>query len=116
MAITLLYSCCQIETSARSLDAVRTFFCDALGAFPIEQELARQIDGIAPGTNYRCDHVGLGQAVFQINQPDPAMVFNGHPSIHQAYLDSVGPCVTNLNFFIDDHVHAHDLLTSQAQI
>jgi hypothetical protein len=28
----------------------------------------------------------------------------------------VGPCVTNLNFFIDDHVHAHDLLTSQAQI
>jgi hypothetical protein len=110
MAITLLYGCCQIETSARSLDETRRFFHEALGAFPIEQELAKQIDAIAPGTSYGCDHLGLGEAVFQINQPDPAMVFNGHPSIHQAYLDSQGPCVTNLNFFIDDWRHAKDLL------
>ncbi len=110
MAISLLYGCCQIETSARSLDAAREFLCEALGGFPIEQELARQIDGIAPGTAYRCDHISLGQATFQINQPDPAMVFNGHPSIHQAYLDTVGPCVTNLNFFVDDHVHAREHL------
>ncbi len=112
MSITLLFGCCQIETSARRLDDARAFFRDALGAFPIEQELARQIDGIAPGTSYGCDHLGLGEAVFQINQPDPEMVFNGHPSVHQAYLDSQGPCVTNLNFFIDDWRHAKDLLMS----
>jgi hypothetical protein len=39
------------------------------------------------------------------------MTYNGQKSVHQARLDSVGPCVTNLNFFIDDHVHAHELLT-----
>lgn len=110
MAFTLLYGCCQIETSASRLDVARGFFGDALGAFPIEQELAKQIDAIAPGTSYGCDHVGLGEAVFQINQPDPAMVFNGHPSIHSAYLDRIGPCVTNLNFFIDDWRHARELL------
>lgn len=112
MAISLLYGCCQIETSARDIGTARDFFHRALGGFPIEQELAGQIDRIAPGTSYRCDHVGLGKAVFQLNQPDPTMVFNGHPSIHQAYLDSVGPCVTNLNFFVDDHAHARELLTS----
>jgi len=110
MAITLLFGCCQIETTARSLDEARGFFMQALGAQPIEQELAGQIDSIAPGTNYGCDHVGLGEAVFQINQPDPAMVFNGHPSVHQAYLDRVGPSVTNLNFFVDDWRHAKELL------
>lgn len=112
MAITLLYGCCQIETCTRDLAATRDFFRRALGANPIEQELARQIDGIAPGTAYGCDHIGLGKAVFQVNQPDPAMVFNGHPSVHQAYLDRMGPCVTNLNFFIDDHLHARELLTA----
>jgi hypothetical protein len=111
VAINLLFGCCQIETTARSLNEARSFLCDVLGAVPIEQELAKQIDRIAPGTSYACDHVGLGEAVFQINQPDPAMVYNGHPSIHQRYLDRVGPCVTNLNFFIDDHKHAKDLLT-----
>lgn len=110
MAITLLYGCCQVETTARDIAEARNFFYDTLGAGPIEQELARQIDAIAPGTTYRCDHIGLGEAVFQLNQPDPQMVFNGHPSIHQAYLDRVGPCVTNLNFFIDDYVHAKALL------
>lgn len=112
MAITLLYGCCQIETSARRLADSRRFFVEVLGAEPIEQELAGQINAIAPGTDYACDHVGLGEAVFQINQPDPRMVFNGHPSIHQAYLDRVGPCITNLNFFIDDHRHARALLAA----
>ena len=110
MAITLLFGCCQIETTARRLDEARAFFIDAFGAQPIEQELAKQIDSIAPGTSYGCDHVGLGEAVFQINQPDPAMVFNGHPSVHQSYLDRAGSSVTNLNFFIDDWRHAKDLL------
>jgi hypothetical protein len=110
MAITLLYGCAQVETTARDIAVARAFFYDALGAGPIEQELAKQIDSIAPGTSYRCDHVGLGNAVFQLNQPDPQMVFNGHPSIHQAYLERVGPSVTNLNFFVDDRAHAKTLL------
>jgi len=112
MAITLLFGCCQIETTVRDLDEVRDFMHDAFGAGPIEQVLAQQIDAVAPGTSYGCDHLGLGEAVFQVNQPDPAMIFNGHPSIHQTYLDRVGPSVTNLNFFIDDYVHAKELLTS----
>lgn len=110
MGITLLYGCAQIETTARDIAAARAFFYDVLGAGPIEQELAKQIDGIAPGTDYRCDHVGLGEAVFQLNQPDARMVFNGHPSIHHTYLDRFGSCVTNLNFFVDDHQHAKALL------
>lgn len=110
MAITLLFGCCQIETTARRLDEARAFFIKALGAQPIEQELAGQIDSIAPGTSYGCDHVGLGEAVFQINRPDAAMVFNGHPSVHQSYLDRAGPSVTNLNFFVDDWRHAKELL------
>lgn len=110
MAVTLLFGCCQIETSARDLAGARSFFQNVLGGRSIEQELASQIDAIAPGTDYGCDHIGLGEAVFQINQPDARMVFNGHHSIHQTYLDRLGPCVTNLNFFIDDHVHARALL------
>lgn len=110
MAITLLYGCCQIETTLRDMDAAVGFFRSGLGGGLIEQKLAQQIDTIAPETSYRCDHVGLGEAVFQLNQPDPAMVFNGHPSIHQVYLDHQGPCVTNLNYFIDDHEHARELL------
>jgi len=110
MAITLLYGCCQIETTTPNLAETREFFINGLGAGPIEQVLAKQIDGIAPGTRYGCDHLGLGEAVFQINQPDPDMIFNGHKSIHQAYLDRVGPSVTNLNFFVDDFAHARGLL------
>jgi len=112
VSISLLYGCCHVETCTTDLDAARACFSDTLGAGPIEQELAKQIDSIAPGTRYRCDHVGVGEAVFQINQPDPEMVYNGHPSIHQSYLDRIGPCVTNLNFFIDDYAHARQLLES----
>ncbi len=111
MSITLLFGCCQIETTCLEMEESRHFFTQVLGGGPIEQELANQIDTIAPHTAYRCDHIGLGDAVFQLNQPDPAMIFNGHKSIHQAYLDSVGPSVTNLNFFVDDHAHARELLT-----
>lgn len=111
MAITLLYGCCQIESSARDLDAVRGFMLEVLGAGPIEQELAAQITEIVPDEGYHVDHIDCGQAVFQVNQPAPGMMYNGQKSTHQAYLDSIGPCVTNLNFFIDDHRHAHALLT-----
>ena len=111
MGISLLYGCCQIETCARSLDDVRRFMGDVLGGGPIEQELARQIEQLIPDTGYGCDHIDLGEAVFQINQPARGMEYEGQKSTHQAYLDSVGPCVTNLNYFIDDHVHAKQLLS-----
>jgi hypothetical protein len=111
VAISLLHGCCQIETSARDLAAVRSFMVEVLGAGPIEQELAAQIARIVPDDDYRIDHIDCGQAVFQVNQPAPGMTYNNQKSTHQAYLDSIGPCVTNLNFFIDDHRHAHELLT-----
>jgi hypothetical protein len=40
------------------------------------------------------------------------MVYEGQRSVHQAYLDSIGPCVSNLNYYVDDYVHAHELLTA----
>ncbi|MEO6716915.1 MAG: hypothetical protein ABIM50_06660 [Novosphingobium sp.] len=112
MSITLLYGCCQIETSARDLAAVRRFMMEVLGANPIEQVLAKQIAALIPGVGYDVDHLDCGEAVFQINQPSPDMVFKGQKSVHQAYLERVGPSVTNLNYFIDDYRHAHELLTS----
>lgn len=112
MAITLLYGCCQIETSTPDLEATRRFMIDVLGAGPIEQALAREIAALIPGVGYDVDHLDCGEAVFQINQPSPTMRYNGRKSIHQAYLDSVGPSVTNLNFFIDDYRHARDVLTA----
>lgn len=110
MPINLLYGCAQIETTARSLDETRAFFFGALGAGPIEQELAGQIDAIIPDPDYGCDHIGLGEAVFQVNQPAAGMEYNGQKSVHQSYLDRVGPSVTNLNYFIDDAAHAKALL------
>jgi hypothetical protein len=109
VAINLLYGCCQVETCTGDLARTRDFLETAFGAGPIEQQLAQEINAIIPG-DYGCDHVGLGEAVFQINQPDPGMIYNGHPSIHQKYLEQFGPCVTNLNFFVDDIVHAEELL------
>lgn len=112
MPLNLLYGCCQVETSTRDLSATRNFMIDKLGAGPAEQQLAREIAQIIPDPAYDVDHLECGEAIFQINQPSPTMRYNGRPSIHQSYLDRVGPCVTNLNFFIDDHAHAHELLES----
>jgi hypothetical protein len=112
MAITLLYGCCQIELSVRDLDAACGFMEGTLGGGKIEQELARQIAELMPDVGYRIDHLDCGEGMFQINQPSPAMLYRGQKSVHQAYLDSIGPCVSNLNYFIDDHVHARELLAA----
>jgi hypothetical protein len=112
MTITLLHGCCQIETSAYDLDAVRDLLVGVLGGGPIEQALARQIRDLIPGDDYDVDHIDCGEAVFQVNRPSPAMRYNGRKSVHQAYLDRRGPSVTNLNFFVDDVGHARELLTS----
>lgn len=112
MAITLLYGCCQVETCVADLAAARRHMRDNLDAAPVEQELARQIAALMPGSGYDVDHLECGGAVFQVNQPARDMLFNGQPSIHQSYLDRNGPCVTNLNYYVDDIVHARDLLES----
>jgi hypothetical protein len=112
VSITLLYGCCQIETTARDLDAVRRFMIDVLGAGPIEQPLAKQIGALFPAGQYDVDHLDCGEAVFQINQPSASMTYNGRKSVHWAYLERHGPCVTNLNFFVDDHAHARELLAA----
>ncbi len=112
MSITLLHGCCQIETTARDLAAVRRFMIDVLGAGAIEQELAQQIRALFPSGQYDIDHLDCGEAVFQINQPSESMSYNGRKSIHWDYLERFGPCVTNLNFFVDDHAHARALLGS----
>ena len=73
-----------------------------LGAEPIEQELARQIAALMGNSGYDVDHLDCGGAVFQVNQPARGMLFEGQKSIHESYLDRLGPCVANLNFFVDD--------------
>lgn len=112
MSITLLHGCCQIETTARDLAAVRHFMVAVLGAGPIEQELAKQIRDLFPAGQYELDHLDCGEAVFQINEPSAAMSYRDRKSIHWDYLDRLGPCVTNLNFFVDDQAHARALLES----
>jgi len=84
----------------------------SLGGVPVEQELAGQIADLIPGDAYDVDHIDAGRAVFQINRPSPAMSYGGSQSVHQRYLEERGPCVTNLNWFVDDVGHAQDLLTS----
>jgi hypothetical protein len=112
MAISLLFGCCQIETCVADLPAACAYLREMVGAVPVEQELAQQIAALMPGTGYDVDHLECGGAVFQVNQPARGMAFNGHESIHQAYLDRGGPCVTNLNFYVDDITHARDLLSA----
>lgn len=112
MAITLLYGCCQIELSVADLDRARAFMEGVLGAGRIEQQLAQEIGALFPDGGYRVDHLDCGEAVFQLNEPSPSILYKGQTSVHQTYLDSIGPCVSNLNYYIDDYVHAHELLTS----
>ena len=110
MSITILYGCCQVETSVPDLDAARRMMVEVLGAGPIEQALAQEIDTIIPDPTYKVDHLDCGEATFQLNQPSPSNLYLGQVPVHQAYLARIGACVTNLNFFIDDHAHAHALL------
>ena len=72
MAITLLYGCAQIETTARNLAETRSYFHEVLGAGPIEQELAAQIDTIIPDPDYGCDHIGLGESLDLLGDRLPA--------------------------------------------
>jgi hypothetical protein len=109
MSITLLYGCFQIESVVRDLPAMRSFLESALGAAPIEQRLADELRGVVPA-DYDIDQIDCGQATFQPNQTAPSMVAMGRVSAHQRYLDEIGPCITNLNYYVDDVFHAKQLL------
>jgi hypothetical protein len=111
MSIDLLYGCFQIELSVRDLDSARDFMQEVLFAGPIEERLAREIGAHFPAGGYRVDHLGCGQATFQLNEPSPALSFGGNKSVHQGFLDRIGPCVSNLNYYVDDIGHARQLLT-----
>ncbi len=110
MSITLFYGCFQVELSVRDLDGARAFLEGVLGAEPAEQQLAREIGELFPGGGYRVDHLDCGQATFQLNEPSLSPAYRANKSVHRGYLERVGPCVANLNFYVDDIVHARELL------
>lgn len=110
MAFTLLYGCGQIETTVRDLSAARDFMLGVLGAGEIEQLMARQITGLFPPGEYAIEHFDCGEGLFQFNAPSPQARFGEHGPLHGAYLERIGSCVTNLNYYVDDAVHARDLL------
>ena len=112
MSIMLLYSCTQVEMTVRDIPAARNFMIDVLDASKVEQQLASEIRALFPDGGYDLEHLDCGGAVFQFNEPSPALEFNGHKIVHQQYLDRIGPCITNLNFYVDDAEHANDVLAS----
>ena len=112
MSISLLYGCFQIETCVRDLDAARGFVEDVLRGGRIERQLAQEIGELFPDGGYRVDHLDCGQATFQMNEPSPSLEYRGNKSVHQQYLERFGPCVTNLNYYVDDIVHAREILST----
>jgi catechol 2,3-dioxygenase-like lactoylglutathione lyase family enzyme len=110
MSISLLYGCCHVELSVRDLDEACGFLEATLGATPVEQALADDLRALVPD-GYGIEHLECGQATFQLNQPPGDAATGGRRSVHQRYLDEVGPCVTDLNFYVDDIGQARDVLT-----
>lgn len=112
MSIMLMYACAQVEMAVRDLNGARAFMQNVLGATKTEQSIADEVRSLfAPGT-YDIDHLDCGEGLFQFNEPSPSLMFDGQKVAHQIDIDRMGPCVTNLNFFIDDEEHALQLLTS----
>jgi len=109
--ITLLYGCFHVELTVSDLDSAREFLAGVLGAEPIEQQLAQEIQNLLPQSGYRVDHFDCGQATFQMNQPSTSGSYRESKSVHQANLERIGPCVSNLNFYVDNILHARDLLS-----
>jgi catechol 2,3-dioxygenase-like lactoylglutathione lyase family enzyme len=111
MTISLLYGCFQVELSVRDLAAARRFLEGVLGGRPIEQQLAGEITALFPRGGYRVEHVDCGDATFQVNEASAAARYGGNKLVHQEYQETLGPCVSNLNFYVDDIEHARALLS-----
>ena len=102
MTIRLETNCLQIEAAVPDLRAACDEFERLLGAGPIEQEVVARISGVV----LDIDHRGCGDAVFQFCQP----LIDDIPAAHE--LRRIGPCLTNLTFYVADAAAAHELLTS----
>ncbi|MDI2130106.1 hypothetical protein [Yinghuangia seranimata] len=98
--IKLETNCLQIESAVRDVPAACAAFEDLLGAGPIEQELVSRISGVV----LDIDHRGCGDAMFQFCSPLIEDVFTAEE------LRRVGPCVSNLTFFVADAAGTRDLL------
>jgi hypothetical protein len=100
-AIRLATTCAQIEMAVRDVPAACRAFEELLGAVPIEQEVVKRITGVV----LDIDHRWCGDAMFQFCSP----LVDDVPARHE--LDRIGPCVTNLNFFVEDVEETVRLLT-----
>jgi hypothetical protein len=102
MTVRLESQCAQIEMVVHDVPRACRWFKDALGATPIEQDVVRRITGVV----LDIDHRDCGDAMFQFC----SVITDDMP--HRWFIDTLGPCVTNLNFFVDDADRAHDLFAA----
>jgi hypothetical protein len=102
MTMRLESQCAQIEMVVHDVPGACRWFEDTLGATPIEQDIVTRITGKV----LDIDHRDCGDAMFQFC----SVITDDMP--HRWFIDTLGPCVTNLNFFVDDADRAHDLLAA----
>jgi hypothetical protein len=102
MTIRLATQCAQIETVVHDVASACDWYSRTLGAQPIEQELVKRITGYV----LHIDHRDCGDAMFQFC----SIITEDMP--HVWFMDRLGPCVTNLNFFMDDADHAYEVLAT----
>jgi len=108
MSITLTTPCVHIEEAVPDLAAAVGFMEGVLGAEKIEQDLVRFINDPVHKV-LDLDHLDCGEAVFQFCMPVP-----GHEYMPAAkYLKAIGPCVSNLNFYVDDDARTAALLAAE---
>jgi hypothetical protein len=100
MTIRLATQCAQIETVVHDVPSACDWLSRTLGAQPIEQEVVKRITGYV----LHIDHRDCGDAMFQFC----SIITQDMP--HVWFMDTLGPCVTNLNFFMDDADHACEVL------
>lgn len=92
MSIVLVTNCTQIEQAVWDVPAACSAFEAAVGAVPVEEHVVERISGVV----LDIDHRQAGEAVFQFCSP----LIDDIPARHE--LDRIGPCVTNLTFYVAD--------------
>lgn len=102
MSIVLATNCTQIEQAVWDVPAACAALERVVGAVPIEEHVVERITGVV----LDIDHRQAGQAVFQFCRP----LIEDIPARHE--LDRIGPCVTNLTFYVADGAAAADELVA----
>jgi hypothetical protein len=102
VTIRLATQCAQIETVVHDVPRACDWFSRTLGAMPIEQDVVQRITGVV----LHIDHRDCGDAMFQFC----TVITDDMP--HRWFIDRLGPCVTNLNFFMEDADHAYEVLAA----